>query len=109
MGTGTPNPFAIFVDVTFTGPSGQNYEVPVFYDDNGDGGIIPPAAKTTSSSSRGFEGFYRALILAHKRHKQSKEDHLDDPPYCAGHDGPKGALIIEGCPDRDDHCHKHPN
>jgi len=37
VGTGTPNPFSIFVDVTFTGPNGKTYIVPGFYngDDNG--------------------------------------------------------------------------
>ncbi len=36
IGTGIPNPFSVFVDVMFTGPSGQKYIVPGFY--NGDGG-----------------------------------------------------------------------
>lgn len=39
LGTGTPNPFSIFVDVTFTGPSGQTYTVPGFYDGDGRGGL----------------------------------------------------------------------
>jgi hypothetical protein len=34
-GTGSPNPFDILVDVTFTGPSGQTYLVPGFYDGDG--------------------------------------------------------------------------
>lgn len=36
---GEQNPFAIFVDVTFTSPSGQDYKVPGFYDGNGRGEI----------------------------------------------------------------------
>ena len=37
VGTGTPNPFSIFVDVTFTGPNGKTYIVPGFYDGDGNG------------------------------------------------------------------------
>ncbi|OVE75296.1 hypothetical protein BVX98_07860, partial [bacterium F11] len=36
--TGDPNPFSIFVDVTFKGPSNQTYVVPAFYDGDGNGG-----------------------------------------------------------------------
>jgi len=35
--TGAPNPFSIAVDVTFTGPGGQAFKVPGFYDGNGRG------------------------------------------------------------------------
>ena len=38
-GTGSPNPFVIDVNVTFTGPGGQTYVVPGFYDGNGNGGL----------------------------------------------------------------------
>ncbi|MBI2931918.1 MAG: DUF5060 domain-containing protein [Planctomycetes bacterium] len=38
-GTGSPNPFAILVDATFSGPSGQAYTVPCFYDGDGNGGL----------------------------------------------------------------------
>ncbi len=37
QGTGDPNPFAIVLDVSFTGPSGQTYDVPGFYDGDGNG------------------------------------------------------------------------
>ena len=36
--TGSPNPFAILLDVTFTAPSGATTTVPGFYDGNGSGG-----------------------------------------------------------------------
>jgi hypothetical protein len=39
QGAGTPNPFAIEVDVTFAGPGGQQYKVPAFYDGDGRGGL----------------------------------------------------------------------
>jgi uncharacterized repeat protein (TIGR01451 family) len=35
----TDNPFQVVVDVTFTGPSGQTFVVPAFYDGNGAGGL----------------------------------------------------------------------
>jgi hypothetical protein len=38
-GMGTPNPFLIDVDITFTGPGGQTYVVPGFYDGDGVGGM----------------------------------------------------------------------
>jgi len=38
-GRGDPNPFAIALDVTFTGPGGTQYRVPGFYDGDGRGGI----------------------------------------------------------------------
>lgn len=38
-GMGTPNPFQIQVDVTFTGPGSQVFVVPAFYDGDGNGGI----------------------------------------------------------------------
>lgn len=37
QGTGTPNPFSIFVDVIFTSPSGETITVPGFYDGDGNG------------------------------------------------------------------------
>lgn len=39
QGTGTPNPFSIFVDVIFTSPSGETIELPGFYDGDGNGGL----------------------------------------------------------------------
>lgn len=39
IGMGTPNPFLIDVGVTFTGPQGQTYTVPGFYDGDGIGGM----------------------------------------------------------------------
>jgi len=39
QGRGTPNPFAVWFDVTFTGPHGQTYRVPGFYDGDGHGGL----------------------------------------------------------------------
>jgi hypothetical protein len=36
--SGSPNPFSIALDVLFTGPSGQKYNVPGFYDGDGVGG-----------------------------------------------------------------------
>ena len=39
IGMGSPNPFLIEVDVTFTGPGSQTYTVPGFYDGDGIGGI----------------------------------------------------------------------
>ena len=38
-GTGSPNPFAIVVDVEFTAPGGKKWTVPAFYDGNGSGGL----------------------------------------------------------------------
>lgn len=38
-GRGEPNPFMIDFDVDFTGPSGQVYRVPGFYDGDGGGGL----------------------------------------------------------------------
>lgn len=38
-GMGEPNPFRIEVEVTFTGPQGQTYVVPGFYDGDGTGGL----------------------------------------------------------------------
>jgi hypothetical protein len=35
---GNPNPFGVAIDVTFTGPSGQIYDVPGFFDGNGAAG-----------------------------------------------------------------------
>ncbi len=35
---GTPNPFSVAVDVTFTAPGGKTYKVPGFYDGDGAGG-----------------------------------------------------------------------
>ncbi len=35
---GTPNPFAVRLDVSFTGPDGQSFRVPGFYDGDGRGG-----------------------------------------------------------------------
>lgn len=39
FGMGTPNPFLIDVFVTFTGPQGQTYTVPAYYDGDGVGGM----------------------------------------------------------------------
>ncbi|MFC1923552.1 DUF5060 domain-containing protein, partial [Chloroflexota bacterium] len=39
IGMGTPNPFLIVVDVAFTGPQGQIFTVPGFYDGDGVGGM----------------------------------------------------------------------
>jgi hypothetical protein len=36
---GDPNPFLIDVQVTFTGPSGQIFILPAFYDGDGNGGM----------------------------------------------------------------------
>jgi len=38
-GEGEPNPFAVLLDVMFTGPSGRQYRVPGFYDGDGRGGL----------------------------------------------------------------------
>lgn len=38
-GLGQPNPFSVFVDAIFQGPSGQRYSVPGFYAGNGRGGL----------------------------------------------------------------------
>ncbi len=38
-GRGEPNPFAVSLDVLFTGPSGTQYRVPGFYDGDGRGGL----------------------------------------------------------------------
>lgn len=39
QGRGEPNPFAILLDVVFTGPNGKRYRVPGFYDGDGEGGF----------------------------------------------------------------------
>jgi len=39
QGAGNPNPFDIAVDVLFTGPSGQTFSVPGFYDGDGMGSL----------------------------------------------------------------------
>ena len=39
IGMGTPNPFLIEVEVTFSGPQGQSFIVPGFYDGDGAGGM----------------------------------------------------------------------
>ena len=36
---GDPNPFNILMDVVFTGPSSQEYTIPVFFDGDGVGGM----------------------------------------------------------------------
>ena len=38
-GMGSPNPFLIEVDVTFTGPASQTFVIPGFYDGDGAGGM----------------------------------------------------------------------
>ena len=38
-GTGEPNPFDVFVNVLFTGPSGKTYRIPAFYHGDGEGGL----------------------------------------------------------------------
>jgi hypothetical protein len=38
-GRGERNPFAVSIDVVFTGPSGKKYRVPGFYDGDGRGGL----------------------------------------------------------------------
>ena len=38
-GSGVPNPFNIFVDVTFTSPGGKSFIVPGFYDGDGKGNL----------------------------------------------------------------------
>jgi len=39
QGRSAPNPFAIYVDVTFTSPTGRGYRVPGFYNGHGKGGL----------------------------------------------------------------------
>ena len=39
LGMGSPNPFQIEMDVTFTGPTGQIFTVPGFYDGDGAGSL----------------------------------------------------------------------
>jgi hypothetical protein len=39
QGRGEPNPFAVSLDVLFTGPGGAQYRVPGFYDGDGQGGL----------------------------------------------------------------------
>ena len=39
LGMGSPNPFQIELDVTFTGPTEQVFTVPGFYDGNGAGSL----------------------------------------------------------------------
>jgi hypothetical protein len=39
QGQGSPNPFAIYVDVTFTSPTGRKYRIPGFYNGDGRGGL----------------------------------------------------------------------
>lgn len=38
-GRGEPNPFSVLFDVIFTGPNGNQYDIPGFYDGNGRGGL----------------------------------------------------------------------
>ncbi len=47
---GTPNPFAISLDVVFTSPDGNRYRVPGFYDGNGRGGTDGPVWKVRFSA-----------------------------------------------------------
>ena len=39
QGRGNPNPFEIYVDVTFTSPAGKKYQIPGFYNGDGQGGL----------------------------------------------------------------------
>jgi len=39
QGRGQPNPFSVVLDVVFTSPSGEQYDVPGFYDGNGRGSL----------------------------------------------------------------------
>ncbi|MCJ7695082.1 MAG: DUF5060 domain-containing protein, partial [Anaerolineaceae bacterium] len=39
IGMGTPNPFQIEVEITLSGPGGQTYTVPGFFDGDGNGGM----------------------------------------------------------------------
>ncbi len=39
VGMGNPNPFLIEAQVTFTGPTGQTFVVPAYYDGDGNGGM----------------------------------------------------------------------
>ena len=64
VGMGTPNPFMIDVDVTFSGPESQTYTIPGFYDGDGSGGMdgdiwkarfVPDSAGTWTYSSSSSE------------------------------------------------------
>ena len=52
QGRGEPNPFAVSLDVLFTGPGGEQYRVPGFYDGDARGGLDGDVWKVRFSADR---------------------------------------------------------
>jgi Domain of unknown function (DUF5060) len=59
-GRGTPNPFAIRVDVMFTSPSGKSYDVPSFYDGDGTDRLDGHVCKVRFSADETGQWSYRS-------------------------------------------------
>jgi hypothetical protein len=56
QGRSEPNPFSVFVDATFTAPSGRIFNVPGFYDGDGQGGFDGNVWKVRFSPTKRVTG-----------------------------------------------------
>lgn len=81
-GLGTPNPFLIEVNVTFTGPQGQTFTVPAFYDGNGSGGMDGHVWKVRFTTNEAGEWVYSSNSADPILNGQSGSFLAGDPGGC---------------------------
>ena len=120
QGAGNPNPFDILLDVTFTGPGAEEYNVPGFYDGDGNGGMDGDVWKvrfsadqigrwtfTSSSSGSQLDGYTGSFDVirppgsAADFYKWGRLEYVGTPEnkirYLKFHDGPY--WLKAGCDD----------
>ena len=56
---GEPNPFAVQLDIVFSGPNGKQYRIPGFYDGDGKGGANGNVWKVRFSADETLSRFLR--------------------------------------------------
>jgi hypothetical protein len=83
QGRGEPNPFAVSIDVVFTGPSGTKYRVPGFYDGDGRGGLDGNVWKVRFSADRTGRWKYVSRSDDRRLDGQSGEFVVTEPPESA--------------------------
>jgi len=82
-GRGEPNPFAISLDVLFTGPGGSKYRVPGFYDGDGRGGLDGNVWKVRFSADKTGRWKYVSQSRNSRLDGRSGEFIVTEPPESA--------------------------
>jgi hypothetical protein len=91
--TADPNPFLDYrLDVTFTGPSGQTYDVPGFFDGDGNGGRSGNAWRVRFSPDEAGEWSYEASFRRGSRVAVSLDGNAGSP---TSFDGATGTFSVD--------------